>query len=70
MGSGGGLAAKRKRAQIFKPIVPHRTFYLINWDNVGEKSTLIKRKQNFPHIKGNSDGIGCKVIYEEGLPNI
>jgi hypothetical protein len=23
----------------------------------------------FPHIKGHSDGIGCKVIYEEGLPN-
>ncbi len=32
--------------------------------------TLIKRKQNFPHIYGNSDGIGCKVIYEEGLPNV
>jgi hypothetical protein len=31
---------------------------------------LIKKKTNFPHIKGNSDGIGCKVIYEEGLPNI
>jgi hypothetical protein len=31
---------------------------------------LIQRKQNFPHIKGNSDGIGCKVIYEEELPNI
>jgi hypothetical protein len=29
-----------------------------------------KRKQNFPHILGNSDGIGCKVIYEEGLRNI
>jgi hypothetical protein len=24
----------------------------------------------FPHIQGNSDGIGCKVIYEEGLPKI
>ncbi len=32
--------------------------------------TLIKRKLNFPHIQGNSNGIGCKVIYEEGLPNI
>ncbi len=21
-------------------------------------------------VEGNSDGIGCKVIYEEGLPNI
>ncbi len=31
--------------------------------------TLIKKKTNFPHILGNSDGIGCKVIYEEGLPN-
>jgi hypothetical protein len=30
--------------------------------------TLKKRKQNFPHIKGNSDGIGCKVMYEEELP--
>jgi hypothetical protein len=29
------------------------------------------RKENFPHMKGNSDGgIGCKVIYEEGLPII
>jgi hypothetical protein len=34
-------------------------------------STLIKkRKLNFPHISGNLDGSGCKVIYEEGLPNI
>ncbi len=24
----------------------------------------------FSHILGNSDGSGCKVIYEEGLPNI
>jgi hypothetical protein len=32
-------------------------------------STLIIKKRNFPHRKGNSDGIGCKVIYEEGLPN-
>jgi hypothetical protein len=32
--------------------------------------TLIKRKENFSRIKGNSDGNGCKVIYEEGLPNI
>jgi hypothetical protein len=33
--------------------------------------TLKKIKENFPHIVfGNSDGIGCKVIYEEGLPNI
>jgi hypothetical protein len=43
-----------------------------------------KEKKNFPHISGNSDkkekkhfphmrnsvGIGCNVIYEEGLPNI
>jgi hypothetical protein len=29
-----------------------------------------KRKRNFPHIEGNSDWIGCKGIYEEGLPNI
>jgi hypothetical protein len=34
-----------------------------------EVCTDKKRKQNFPHIKENSDGIGCKVIYEEGLPN-
>jgi hypothetical protein len=26
---------------------------------------LLKRKENIPHISGNSDGIGCKVIYEE-----
>jgi hypothetical protein len=25
---------------------------------------------NFTHIEGNSDGSGCKVIYEEGLSNI
>jgi hypothetical protein len=24
----------------------------------------------FPHIKGNSDWSSCKVIFEEGLPNI
>jgi hypothetical protein len=29
-----------------------------------------KRKENFPHILGNSEGIGWKVIYEEGLSNI
>jgi hypothetical protein len=29
-----------------------------------------KRKENFPHIEENSEGIACKVIYEEGLPNI
>ncbi len=29
-----------------------------------------KKIKNFPHILGNSDGIGCKVIYEEGLRNI
>jgi hypothetical protein len=29
-----------------------------------------KETQNFPHILGNSDGIGCKGIYEKGLPNI
>jgi hypothetical protein len=33
-------------------------------------STLKKRKQNVPHVSGNSDRSGCKVIYEEGLPNI
>ncbi len=27
-------------------------------------------KKNFPHIWGSSYGIGCKVIYEEGPPNI
>jgi hypothetical protein len=34
------------------------------------QGTLKKRKQNFPHILGNSDEIGWKVICEEGLPNI
>jgi hypothetical protein len=29
----------------------------------GAKSYM-KEKLNFPHIYGNSDGIGCKVIYE------
>jgi hypothetical protein len=29
--------------------------------------TLIKNTIKFPHIQGNSDGIGCKVIYEEGF---
>ena len=34
-------------------------------------AALIKKKvKNFPHIGGNSDRIGCKVIYKEGLPNI
>jgi hypothetical protein len=32
--------------------------------------TLVKKKTKFSSYKGNSDGIGCKVIYEEGLPNI
>jgi hypothetical protein len=32
-----------------------------------------KRKRNFSsytYVQGNSDRIGCKVTYEEGLPNI
>jgi hypothetical protein len=32
--------------------------------------TLIKKKIKYFYIKGNSYGSGCKVIYEEGLPNI
>jgi hypothetical protein len=38
--------------------------------NFFNRNLIIKRKQNFPHIQGNSDGIRCKVIYEEGVPNI
>ncbi len=33
-------------------------------------SALIKKETKFSSYIGNSDGIGCKVIYEEGLPNI
>jgi hypothetical protein len=29
-----------------------------------------KRKLNFPNIYGNSEWSSCKVIYEDGLPNI
>ncbi len=29
-----------------------------------------KRKLNFPHVLGNSNVSGCRVIYEDGLPNI
>jgi hypothetical protein len=29
-----------------------------------------KKEEKKFHIKGNLDGIGCKVIYEKGLPNI
>jgi hypothetical protein len=36
----------------------------------GDENTDKKRKSNFPHIKGNSEWSSCKVIYEEGLPNI
>jgi hypothetical protein len=32
--------------------------------------TLIKNKIQFSTKKGNSDGSGCKVRYEEGLPEI
>ncbi len=35
----------------------------------GSKLHWEKRKENFPHILGNSDGIGFKVIYKEGFPN-
>ncbi len=31
---------------------------------------LIKKKENFPHIYGNSEWSSGTVIYEEGLPNI
>ncbi len=40
------------------------------WRASDGRCTDKKRTQNFPNIEGNSDGIGCKVIYEEGLPNI
>jgi hypothetical protein len=26
--------------------------------------SYMKEKLNFPHLYGNSDGIGCRVIYE------
>jgi hypothetical protein len=29
-----------------------------------------KERKKFPHIQGNSEWSSCKVIYEEGLPNI
>jgi hypothetical protein len=29
-----------------------------------------KRKEIYTYIKVNLEGIGCKVIYEKGLPNI
>jgi hypothetical protein len=50
----GEIQGPSRRSSYFAPFAP----------------TLIKRKENFPHIEGNSDGIGCKVIYEEWLPNI
>jgi hypothetical protein len=28
---------------------------------------MVKKKSNFPHIKGNSEWSSCKVIYEEGV---
>jgi hypothetical protein len=36
---------------------------------------LIKREENFPHIKENSEWIECtaqhsQILYDEGLPNI
>jgi hypothetical protein len=34
-------------------------------------TALIKQKTKFSsYIRKESDGIGCKVIYEERLPNI
>ncbi len=41
------------------------------WD-IRLSHTLIKKKTKFSSysISGNSDGIRCKVIYEEGLPDI
>jgi hypothetical protein len=32
--------------------------------------STLKKKQKCPQIKGNSDGSGCKVIFELGIPNI
>jgi hypothetical protein len=39
-------------------------------ENNLQKIWLKKENNNFPHIEGNSDRSGFKVIYEEGLPNI
>jgi hypothetical protein len=44
-------------------IIPFLSLFTTGYtDNKENKIFLIK--------KGNSDGSSCKVIYEEGLPNI
>jgi hypothetical protein len=44
-------------------------FYpLIFYAYVGKPDDTPKKKEdNFPHLERNTEGIGCKVIYEEGL---
>jgi hypothetical protein len=44
----------------------------MNYKNNKETMVLTDKKENkiFLLYKENSDGIGCKVIYEERLPNI
>jgi hypothetical protein len=42
----------------------------MSFDTSQYPDALKKRKQNFPRIEGNSDGIGCKVIYNLRPPHI
>ncbi len=59
---------------FLKGIVSRDCCSQICFDHMCDYGGSHKRKQNFPHIRIGKfrweDGIGCKVIYEEGLPNI
>jgi hypothetical protein len=51
-------------------LLPYRPLIAYIWGGGGVVNYADKKiKENFPHMKGNSEGIGCKVISEEGLPN-
>jgi hypothetical protein len=45
-----------------------KVFFFMGMLGVPLYLCTVKKKRNFPHIKGKSEGNGCKVIHEEGLP--
>jgi len=43
---------------------------ILTTDEKKQKCVTVKKEKRIFLIKENSEGTGCKVIYEEGLPNI
>jgi hypothetical protein len=56
--------------RVSHPCPPGSSGQWTEFDRAIKRYADKKRKENFPHIYGNSDWSVCKVTYDEGLPNI